>query len=116
MFTCLILIHSGDQITSRERGRYGGGKELAEPIFFIKAEPGIAVLGSCCISSAWSRHNDTVGGKRVWFLLEQPRAGGKPGEGHTGPVGMAGTLEPVLLLRSGLVQHAGQMSPWLTRD
>lgn len=31
------------------------GKELVESIF-IKVEPGIAVLGSCCVSSAWSSH------------------------------------------------------------
>lgn len=62
LFTWLVLIHSAEQITSREGGRYGGGKELAEPIFFIKAEPGIAVLGGCCVSSAWSRHSDTMGG------------------------------------------------------
>lgn len=80
----------------REGGRYGGGKELAEPIFFIKAEPGITVPGSCCSSSAWSRHNDTMGGNCVWFVLEQPRIGGKPGERHAGAVGVTGTPKPAL--------------------
>lgn len=91
----LSSIHSGGEIMSREGGRYGGGKELAESIFFIKAEPGITVLGSCCSSSAWSRHNDTMGGNCVWFVLEKPQTGGKPGERHAGAVGMTGTLKPI---------------------
>lgn len=50
--------------------RYGEGKELIESIF-IKVESGIAVLGSCCLGSAWSSHN--VGENCVCFVLEQPR-------------------------------------------
>lgn len=33
-----------------------------------------------------------------------------------GAVSVAGALKPVLLLYSGLVQHAGQISPQLTWD
>lgn len=69
--------------------RCEGSKELIESIFF-EVEPGIAVLGSCCVSSAWSSHN--VGENCAWFVLEQPKteAGGA--------VHVSGTPGPILLL------------------
>lgn len=65
-----------------------GSKELIESIF-IEVEPGIAVLGSCCVSSAWSSHNV---GENVWFVLEQPRTEAR------GAVHVSGTPQPILLL------------------
>lgn len=81
-------------------GKYGEGKELVESIF-IKVEPGIAVLGSCCVSSAWSSHN--VGGSCAWFVLEQPRTEAR------GAVDVSGTPEPA----PGWMSHpSSQMTAW----
>lgn len=84
--------------------RYGGGKELIESIF-TELERGTAVLGSCCVSSAWSSHS--VGENCACFVLEQPRTGAR------GAVRVSGVPEPVLLLCSARGCHpSSHVTAW----
>lgn len=93
-FRWLLLIGSGGQIITRRQGGMERAKSWLSQISSLKWSLVLQSLGAAALVL---HRADTMTPRVeiVWFILEQPQAGGKPGEGRAGAVGMAGTPEPV---------------------